>query len=368
EAVLTGTDRGIEVSRLTANTPEGGSLSGSGRIGLDAARGFPASIDIRLNRAALLTSPLIRFVSDGHITVEGPVATRPKIGGRLDIRRLDINIADRMPGGLDPLQVRHVNTGGQKTVADKSLRAKANARAASTARARPQPAFVADLDLTLSAPNGVFVHGMGIDAEFGGNLTVRGTTASPVTLGAFELRRGRFDILGRRLDFTEGKVGFNGTTDPTLDFTASTTTSDVTASIIVSGTASKPEISFSSSPALAQDEVLARILFGKSIGSLNASQALQVAQAVVQFSGGGPGVLDNVRRSLGVDSLDIDATGQIGIGKRLNDRVYVGARQGPTANSGKVTVDVDVTRNIRLQGAAGADGSGELGLGAQWDY
>ncbi len=107
---------------------------------------------------------------------------------------------------------------------------------------------------------------------------------------------------------------------------------------------------------------------GRSISTLNASQALQVAQAVATFSGGGPGVLDQVRRSLGVDSFDVDATGQVGIGKRLNDRVYVGARQGPTANSGKVTVDVDVTRNIRLQGAAGGDGSGELGIGAQWDY
>ena len=89
---------------------------------------------------------------------------------------------------------------------------------------------------------------------------------------------------------------------------------------------------------------------------------------MVQFSGGGAGVLDNVRRSLGVDSLEVDATGQVGIGKRLNDRVYVGARQGPTTSSGKVTVDVDVTRNIRLQGAAGADGAAELGIGAQWDY
>ncbi|MCX5512681.1 hypothetical protein C3941_03710 [Kaistia algarum] len=368
EAVLTGTDRAFEVTRLTAQTPQGGSLSGSGRIGLDAAQGFPASIDIRLNRAALLSSALISMVSDGHITIEGPIATRPKIGGRLDIRRLDINIPDRISGGLDPLQVRHINTGGQKTLADTSLRAKAKARAAATSNGRAAPAFVADLDLTLAAPNAVFVRGMGIEAEFAGNLTVRGTTASPVTLGAFNLRRGRFDILGRRLDFTEGTVGFSGSTDPTIDFTASTTTSDVTAEVIVSGTASAPQISFSSTPSLAQDEVLSRILFGKSISTLNASQAIQVAQAIAQFSGGGPGVLDSVRRSLGVDSLDVDATGQVGIGKRLNDRVYVGARQGPNASSGKVTVDVDITRNIRLQGAAGADGAGELGVGAQWDY
>lgn len=373
QALLTGSNSQIVVSQLTASTPRGGSLSGSGSIGLDFARGFPANVRIELNRANILSSDLMQLVASGQVEVVGPVATRPRIAGNINVLRLDINIADQLPGGLDPLQVRHVNTGGEKPASRQGLRAQAQTRAAATAnraarRAAAQPAFVADLDLTIAAVNAVFVRGMGIDAEFGGNLTLRGTTANMVTLGGFELRRGRFDVLGRRLDFTEGKVTFEGSTDPALDFTASTTTSDVTASIVVSGTASAPQVSFTSTPALAQDEVLSRILFGKSISTLNASQALQVAQAVAQFTGGGPGVLDQVRRSLGVDSFDVDTTGQIGIGKRLNDRVYVGARQGPNASSGKVTVDVDVTRNIRLQGAAGGDGSGELGIGAQWDY
>jgi len=119
--------------------------------------------------------------------------------------------------------------------------------------------------------------------------------------------------------------------------------------------------------------VIARLLFGRSISTLTAGQALQVAQTVAQFSGGGPGVVDSIRRSLGVDALNIgtDSTGkggQIGAGKRLNDKIYVGVQQGTTPDSSKVTVDVDVTRNIRIQGAAGADGSNELGIGAQWDY
>ena len=373
QAVLTGSNSQIVVSQLTAATPRGGSVSGSGTIGLDPARGFPANIRIDLSRANVISSDLLQLVASGRITIDGPVATRPRIAGQVDVIRLDINIADTPPGGLDPLQVRHINTGGKKQTARKGLRAQAETRAAAIAertarRNAAPPAFVADLDLTIAARNAVFVRGMGIDAEFGGNLTLRGTTANMVTLGGFELRRGRFDLLGRRLDFTEGKVTFEGNTDPALDFTASTSTSDVTASIVVTGTASAPQVSFTSTPTMAQDEVLSRILFGRSISTLNASQALQVAQAVAQFSGGGPGVLDQVRRSLGVDSFDVDTTGQVGIGKRLNDRVYVGARQGPNANSGKVTVDVDVTRNIRLQGAAGGNGTGELGIGAQWDY
>lgn len=374
DMVLTGTDRAIQVTSLTAQTVNGGRIVGKGNIALDPAQGFPAAVEVTLQKATLVNSDLMRLVADGKINVQGPVATRPKIVGQINVRSLDINIADKLPGGLDPLEVRHVNAG--KTPAAKgSIRAQAQARASATAKKKAQPAspFVADLDLKVSAPNGVFVRGMGMDAEFGGDLTLRGTTADMVTLGGFTLKRGRFNVVGRQLNFSEGTIRFNGSLDPELNFKADTAGGDVTASIIISGNASAPEVSFSSVPTLPQDEVIARLLFGRSISTLTASQALQVAQTVAQFSGGGPGVIDSVRRSLGVDSLSIgtDASGkggQIGAGKRLNDKVYVGVQQGTSPDSSKVTVDVDLTRNIRIQGAAGADGSNEIGIGAQWDY
>ncbi|MBN9027031.1 MAG: translocation/assembly module TamB domain-containing protein, partial [Rhizobiales bacterium] len=374
EAVLTGSDRAVNVTSFTAQTVQGGRIVGKGNIALDPAQGFPAAIEVTLQKATLVNSDLMRLVSDGKITVQGPVATRPKIVGQINVRSLDINIADVPSGGLDPLSVRHVNAGKQ-TAAQGGIRAKAQARAAATAKKKTQPAspFVADLDLRVSAPNGVFVRGMGMDAEFGGDLTLRGTTADMVTMGGFTLKRGRFSVVGRQLTFTEGTITFNGSLDPELNLKADTSGGDVTASIVIGGNASAPEVSFTSTPTLPQDEVIARLLFGRSISTLTAGQALQVAQTVAQFSGGGPGVVDSIRRSLGVDTLSIgtDSTGkggQIGAGKRLNDKIYVGVQQGTTPDSSKVTVDVDLTRNIRIQGAAGADGSNELGIGAQWDY
>jgi translocation and assembly module TamB len=374
QAVLTGTDRAVQVTSFSAQTVQGGRIVGKGNIGLDPAQGFPAAIEVTLQKATLVNSDMMRLVADGTINVQGPVATRPKIVGQIKVRSLDINIADVPSGGLDPLAVRHVNTGKQPA-AKGGMRAQAQARAVATAKKKAAPAspFVADLDLRVSAPNGVFVRGMGMDAEFGGDLTLRGTTADMVTLGGFELRRGRFNVVGRQLDFTQGKITFNGSLDPELDFKADTTGGDVVASIIITGNASSPEVSFASTPTLPQDEVIARLLFGRAISTLTPGQALQVAQTVAQFSGRGTGVLDSVRRSLGVDSLSIgtDASGkggQLGIGKRLNDKVYIGVQQGTSPDSSKVTVDVDLTRNIRIQGAAGADGSNEVGIGAQWDY
>lgn len=360
-AVLTGTQRSVTITSFSAKTSNGGGLTGRGTIALDPAAGFPGRIEVDLNNAGLINSDLMRLVAEGKVAVEGAFLNGPRVTGRMIIRALDINIPDRFPGGVQDLQVRHVNDRRNRT-----------ARGPAPRPAAAPNAGIA-LNLVVSAPNNnVFVRGLGMEAELGGEITVTGTTGAPVTLGAFELRRGNFDILGRRLTFTRGRIAFTGTTDPELDFIAETSSTDVTAKILVTGPASKPEISFTSTPTLPQDEVLSRLMFGRSAGSLTAGQALQVAQTIAQFSGGS-GMLDSMRRSLGVDSLDVgtDAAGtggQVGIGKRLNDNIYLGVRQGTTSGSSRVTVDVDITKNLRLQGATGADGSAEVGIGAQWDY
>ncbi len=186
----------------------------------------------------------MRLVAEGKVAVEGAFLAGPRVTGRMIIRALDINIPDRFPGGVQDLQVRHVNDRRNRTARGPA----------------PRPASAPNtgiaLNLVVSAPNNnVFVRGLGMEAELGGEITVTGTTGAPVTLGAFELRRGNFDILGRRLTFTRGRIAFTGTTDPELDFIAETSSTDVTAKILVTGPASKPEISFTSTPTLPQDEV-----------------------------------------------------------------------------------------------------------------
>ncbi|TCK31734.1 autotransporter secretion inner membrane protein TamB [Ancylobacter aquaticus] len=365
EAVLTGTDRSVTLTSFRATTTNGGSISGRGNVALDPSAGYPGRIDLDLVNAALVNSDLMRLVAEGRLGIEGAFLNGPRLTGRLVLRALDINVPDRFPGGVQDLNVRHVN-------ANAEFKSKSPTVQRQQGPAAPARNGIA-LDLVLSAPsNNVFVRGLGIEAQLGGELTLGGTTRAPVTSGGFQLRRGSFDFGGRRLTFTRGNITFTGNTDPELDFIAETTSTDITARVLVSGPASRPVISFSSTPTLPQDEVISRLLFGRSAGSLNGGQALQLAQAAAQFSGGA-GVLENVRRSLGVDSLELgtDAEGtggQVGVGRRLNDNIYLGVRQGTSAGSSRVTVDVDVTKNIRLQGATGANGAAEVGIGAQWDY
>jgi translocation and assembly module TamB len=274
-------------------------------------------------------------------------------------------LPDKFGGAAKPIDVRHVGVRkGMKVAGSRPEPAKR------TKETSGPPVFVADLDVAASAPNGIFVRGMGLEAELGGDITVTGTSASPRSQGSFTTKRGRFEGLGKRLDLTKGVISFNGSLDPELDFVAQSVSEGTTAKVLITGSASEPKIAFASTPELPQDEVISRLLFDKGAGQLSLGQATQLAQSIAQFSGRGPGALDKMRRSLGIDTLDIGTEngGEVGVGKRLNDRIYLGVKQGAQPNSSKVTVDVDITKNIRAQGATGADGSTEVGIGAEWDY
>jgi len=235
------------------------------------------------------------------------------------------------------------------------------------------PAFDAALDLTISAPNHVFLRGRGIDAELGGDISLHGPLSNPATVGAFQLRRGRMNVAGSRLDFTRGRILFAGNLTPDLDLAAQTTAGDITATITISGPATQPSFVFSSEPELPQEEVLSRMLFSKATGGLSPAQALQVAQVASQFSdGGGNDVFERLRRSLGVDNLDISfgANGnpRVGVSRALNRRVSVGVRTGSELKDSAVSVDIDVTKNIRIQGGVDQQGRTDLGVGVEWEY
>jgi translocation and assembly module TamB len=180
-------------------------------------------------------------------------------------------------------------------------------------------------------------------------------------------------VIGTRLDFTRGRLAFTGDLTPELDFVAETRAGDVTARIGVSGSAREPQFAFTSDPDLPQDEVLSRILFSKASGGLSATQALQLAQVAAQFSGGGgDDAFESLRRSLGVDGLDISLGAEggpaVGISRAISDRVSVGVKAGASAEQSGVSVDIDVTRRIRVQGEVGATGNTSIGVGAEWEY
>jgi len=360
----------ISVERLSATTPNGGMLSGSGEVRIAPDAGFPGTVTIRGQQATLAASALATAKANLSINVTGALARDPKINGRVDLTHVSVDIPERLPSTLKPIEgIDHVNATGQAAA---RLAAERKAEAAKTGKGKKRQAlFNAALDVTVSAPNHVFLHGRGVDAELGGSLHVGGTSNDPVPKGAFSLYRGKLAVFGKTLNFTKGNLSFNGDLAPELDFVAEIQATDITAQIGISGPAAAPVFAFTSQPELPQDEILSRVLFQKEAGSLTTAQALQVAQVAAQFAGGGEGVLDRMRRSLGVDSLDVgmgDGGPTVGASRAIGDRLSVGVRTGATPSQSGVSANVDVTRHIRVESDIDAKGSTSLGVGTRFEW
>ncbi len=358
----------LDIGSLTGRTADGGNIAANGRVEINPDSGFPGDLRISARSLRYTDGKLVNALFDADLTLGGALAAAPNVGGTITLNRTEITIPEELPVNVSALSIDHKNAPDAVKKQHRALHGDDDGGA------RKGPAV--RLDLTVRAPGRFFVRGRGLDAEMEGAVRVAGTPETPRVSGAFSMRRGRLSILGKRLDFTRGGVEFAGDLDPYLDFLATTETSDATVSVAVTGQASDPEFNFTSSPSLPQDEVLARLLFDRGIDKLSPLQIATLAAEVAKLGGvgggSGPGVLDQVRRGLGVDDLDVgtDEAGNTTVkaGRYVTDRVYLGVKQGTTADSSKVTVDIDVTKNLKAKGEVGADGTSKLGVGVEWDY
>ena len=355
----------ILIDRLAGTTPNGGSIAANGEVRLDPAAGFPGSIRLTGQHAQVVANDIVSATADMALNVSGPLAQKPTVDGRVTIVSMDITVPDRFNSVASPIPgTRHLNP-APTARARLALMAKA---AGTGARA---PLFDATLALTISAANRIFMRGRGIYAELGGDLRVSGAARNPQVTGGFDLLRGSLTLLSARFVFTRGNVRFHGDVMPDLDLVAETTASGLTARISVTGAAAQPRFAISSNPSLPEDEILSRVLFQKSSGSLSPFQALELANAVATLSGQGD-AFEGVRKSLGVDSLDISssATGGplVGATRAINDRISVGVTTGARPQDNGVSVDFDVTRHVRLQAGVDASGGSSAGIGVDWEY
>ena len=353
----------IRIDHFAGTTPNGGSIAASGEVRLDPAAGFPGSIRLTGQRAQVVANDIVSATADMALNISGPLAQNPRVDGRITIVGMDISVPDRFSSVAAPIPgTKHLNP-TPTARARLALMAKGHGSRA--------PLFDATLALTISAANRIFVRGRGIYAELGGDLHVAGSARDPQVTGGFNLLRGSFTLLSSRLDFTRGDVRFHGDVMPDLDLVAETTTTGVTARIAVTGPAAQPTFHISSNPSLPEDEILSRVLFQRPSGSLSAFQAVEMANAVATLSGQAD-AFEHLRRSLGVDSLDISssATGGalVGATRAINDRVSVGVTSGARAQDNGVNLNFDVTRHVRLQAGVDASGGSTAGVGLDWEY
>jgi translocation and assembly module TamB len=356
----------LEIEQLTARAGDG-TLSARGFVSLAAEAGYPMDLALTMDNARLAHSEAVSATATGRLRLTKTAGAPALLRGRITLPETRYEI---------------VRQGAEQVPELSGVRFKPARRSRFTSDEpeTPAPGLISTirLDLTLSAPEQLYVSGMGLESEWRADFHLTGTGAAPSLTGEVELIRGTLGFASRSFELTEGRITFTGgtTIDPLVQLTASDDIEDVTVNVNVSGRAYNPQIAFSSSPGLPQDEILSRILFGSSVTSISPIQAVQLAASLnsLRGSGGGLNPMGKLRSATGISRLRIlspdEASGRgtaLAAGQYITKNVYVELitdARGFTATQ----LEISLTKWLSLLTQAGGSGVSDFNVRIRKNY
>ncbi len=349
----------LTLTRFTGKAGDG-TLVGSGRVSYSETSGLTADIKATLANALMLKTDTLRAAVTGPATITLD-QTGGVIGGDLRIDSARYQLGTKPAEQVPELRVREIGTrpptGRVPASTDTQWRLAVHAIARSRFNVR----------------------GLGLDSDWGADVRVTGPATEPRITGRATLARGTYEFSGKSFRLDRGDIRFTGEypPNPSIDIQATANVTGLTAVLNIGGTAFKPEIAFTSTPALPEDEVLSRLLFGSSVTNLSAPEALQLAAAVASLRGGNGGGLNPVnalRRATGLDRLKVNGadktTGRgtsVAAGKYIGRNVYVelaSDAKGYTATQ----IEISLTRWLSVLSSVASQGSNRVSVRVSKDY
>lgn len=341
------------IQTFAARDGVGGEVSGSGRIGLREGSGSSLKLDFR--RFRVIDNEIASARGSGELTVTRATDGNITLAGDLTVD--EAQIEPDLPGnnGIVTMDVVEINRPGGDPDIDPEERARG-----------PQ----IGLNIGIRSRGGnIEVSGRGLNVLMSLDARVGGTLTRPTLSGTARVTRGDYEFAGKRFVFDEdGYVELS--MNPALirlNLEAVREDPVLTASIRVTGTAEKPEIALTSTPALPQDEILSQVLFGRSASQLSPVEAAQLASGVASLAGGGGfDVIGGLRELAGLDRLSFGGEASaltVAGGRYISDDVYlevIGGGDGGAA----VSVEWQVRRNLAVTSRFG--GQGEASLSVRW--
>lgn len=339
------------VESFSATDGSGGRVSGDGRIGLREGSG--SSVELTLTRFQIIDNDLAEARASGPLSVVRAEDGKIQLTGRIDIDEARIEANPPGSTGIVRMDVVEINKPGGDVPEDEQN--------------RPRGSQIG-VDIAIRSPGGdIVVVGRGLNVEMNVNARVTGTINNPSLSGTARVVRGDYDFAGKRFVFDErGTVSLSTRPENIrLNLTATRDDPALTATIRVTGTAARPEIALSSTPALPQDEILSQVLFGRSASQLSAFEAAQLAASVGALAGGGGfDVIGNLRELAGLDRLSFGGEASsltVAGGRYITDDVYLeiigGGEDGAVVN-----VEWQVRRNLTISSEFGGEGGASLSI------
>lgn len=353
DARVTIDERGVNIENFSASGPRGGRLTATG----GSANQRDGQIVVTIQDMLVADRPDARARANGELTLRWE-GLHSRLSGEINIIEADIDIASNPEAGIPTLDVIEINRPGEDDEDAPPEDAPAPRRNGSTV-----------LDIAVNADGRVFTRGRGVDAEWSLDMDLRGTSRNPLVFGQARAVRGTLALSGQPFEIEDARIFFDGDPlDARIDLSAVRDTADLSARIRLTGTARDPEVSFSSDPALPEDEILPQVLFGRSVEDLSALEAAQLAASLAALSGRASlDLVDAARAAAGLDRFNVrqdeDGGFLVAGGVYLTRDVYVEvARTG----LGQAQTRVEWTVRPRLVLITSFLGNGDQRVSLRW--
>ena len=223
----------------------------------------------------------------------------------------------------------------------------------------------------------IIVRGFGIESTWDGKLCLK--NFAPDFLGEFKIRQGTIDITERILNFTKGKIMFDGKIkNPYLDLEITKKIDGYDVFVRFKGRAKDPRFTFVASPALSEEEVLALILFGRKSSVTSLGQLFDVSSSLSSLSSAGQkkNFFTTFRQTFGIDALELKPQNEtspskspqaLSIRKRITDDVDLVLEQTFNASeesskNSKASIEKKIDDQWSIEVDASTDKSGGIGL------
>lgn len=318
-----------------------------------------------LNSARLLRRVDIEATTNGRLTVTGPWQDM-LVAGTVDVIPLTIRLNNVLQSTGSGLNVVRVDT------------ASGNGNGAELDLDNPYLPG-GQWQVRLRADRRAQIFGQGLVAELAGELDITDDLLQPEIGGRFEIVRGTYTAFGRLFNLSRGTIQIQGN-QILLDVYGLYEGQDIRVELNIAGNQDRLNLTLTSTPPLANDELMARLLFGRSVQEMSAFEAIILANELnrLRNPGAGGDILGDTRDRLGLDALIIDTEsneeGDTGIniaaGKYLSDRIYVEVETGVgTEQSFSSSLQLIITPNVNLElYTRGQFNSGGLELNWKNDY
>ena len=341
-----------------ARDGEGGTLRLSGHVDWrDVNSNSAVNVALELKDASLVDMPNVKGAVSGKAALVGGKQGM-NLTGKLSVLPLHINIDTAPAVAIPEIKVQEVYSEDAEI------------------EARNKLVPTVALDVEVDIDNQAFIRGRGLETELEGKVLISGTAAKPNVAGSFKTVRGEIKLLQKPIKLNEGRAQFSNEAF-NFHIPASYHTGDTEINIIVSGNEEEIELDLSSVPTLPQEEILSRLLFGDSVQNISAWQAMSLASAVNKISNGSSfNPLDATRDKLGFDSLSVGQESEdegggvnVGVGKYLNERVYLELeRSSNPAQPWQGNLKIEITDELRLNSTTASTGKSSAALEWRRDY